>query len=71
MRVRINTCKVLKYSILSIGVNEVSVSLRAAYYGCRMTNCDVINIRNISYQFADNKFSYAPFFVLVNFDNVT
>ena len=28
-------------------MNEVSVSLRAAYQGCPMTNCDVINIRNI------------------------
>ena len=28
-------------------VNEVSVSLRAVYHGCLMTNCDVINIRNI------------------------
>ena len=28
-------------------MNEVSVSLHAAYHGCRMTNCDVINIRNI------------------------
>ena len=34
-------------------MNEVSVNLRAAYHGCRMseggtrmTNCDVINIRN-------------------------
>ena len=34
-----------RYSI--IGVNAVSVSLLAAYYGCRMTNCDVIIIRNI------------------------
>ena len=36
-----------RYCSIYIGVNEVSVSLHAAYHGFRMTNCDLINIRNI------------------------
>ena len=30
--------------------SQLANSLRAVYHGCRMTNCDVINIKEYYYQ---------------------